>query len=168
VSFVKSTSKRVCLGAVALLCSGCFTYVPAEPSTVAPGEDLRVHLAREALAADLAGISNAPSPIVDGRLMRRDADQLVLRVPAAVQSTGILTRTLGQDVAIPESRVVLFERRELNRARTVLASAGGAAILAAVLVSFGVGVPNPELPPKTEPEELRRGYTIPLFSIGVR
>jgi hypothetical protein len=143
--------------------------VPAEPATVAPGEDLRVHLAREALAADLAGIAGTPSPIVDGRLMRRDANELVLRVPAAMQSTGILTRTLGQDVAIPASRVVMFERRELNRARTGLASVGGAAVLAAVLVSFGVGVPNPEILPKPDPEEFRRvGVTISLFSIGVR
>jgi hypothetical protein len=103
---------------------------------------------------------------VDGTLVRGDRDQVVVRVPVAVQATGILTRSLGQDVTIPAVRISQLERRELNRPRTVLAAAIGGAALATVLFSFGQGVPDPELPPRTEPDELRGGgWAFSLISI---
>jgi hypothetical protein len=151
--------------AAALVGSGCFSYVPAPLDTVPPGGEVRVHLTRDGVAADLARVAGEESPSVDGTLVRGDRDQLVVRVPVAVQATGILTRSLGQDVTIPATRITQLERRQLNRPRSVLAAAAGGAALAAVLFSFGQGVPDPELPPRQEPDELRSvGWAI---SIGV-
>jgi hypothetical protein len=151
-----------------LLCSGCYGYVPAEPGRVTPGEDVRVQLTSLETLPGLASVGREPGESVAGRLVRGDGRELVLRVPVAVQSGAILTRTLGQDVTIPAGRIAQLERRELNRARTGLAFAGGVGALAAILLSFGQGVPDPELPPRREPEEFRGGWGISLPSIGIR
>jgi hypothetical protein len=160
---------RAWIWAAAFLFAGCFSYVPAEPGTVPPGQDVRVHFTRDAVAADLASISNQGDLMVDGRLVRGDRDQLIVRVPVAMQAAGNVTRTLGQDVTIPASRIAQLERREFNRPRTWLAFGGGVAALVAVILAFGDGVPNPELPPRREPEEFRTaGWVLSLFSVGVR
>ena len=155
------------LAAVQLLCSGCFAYVAAEPETVPPGQGVRVYLTQEGLG-DLAEF--APGLRMDGTLLRADGDELVLRVPVTDQTVGIMTRSLGQDVTIPAGLVARLEERELDRRRTWLAAGVGAAAVAAILTSFGEGVPNPDLPPV---EEDPAGLTawraaVSLFSISVR
>jgi hypothetical protein len=134
--------------AAALVCSGCFSYVPAALGTVPPGGEVRIHLTSEGVAADLASLGGAESRSVDGTLVRGDRDQLVVRVPLALQATGITLRPLGQDVTIPATRISQLERRQLNRPRTVLASVGGGVALVAALLSFGHGVPDADLPPQ--------------------
>jgi len=169
MSLASKSPVRACawMAAVHLLCSGCFGYAAVELDTVPPGEKVRVHLNQEGLG-DLAEF--APDLRMDGTLLRADAGQLVLRVPTGDQTVGIMTRTLGQDVSIPFTRIAQLEQRELDRRRTWLTAGAGAAAVAAILTSFGEGVPNPELPPV---EEDPAGFTgaralISLFSISVR
>ncbi|MDE0074022.1 MAG: hypothetical protein OXR82_16115 [Gammaproteobacteria bacterium] len=159
--------KYVCVAAVQVLCSGCFGYVTAERGTVPPGERVRVHLTQEG-PDDLAEF--APGLTMDGTLVRADSDQLILRVSVVDQTVGIMTRSLGQDLTIPASRIARLEQRELDRRRTWLTAGVGAAVVAAMLTSFGEGVPNPELPPV---EEDPAGFTawraaISLFKIPAR
>jgi hypothetical protein len=168
MSFASNTLVRKCalMTAAQLLCSGCFAYVAAEPGTVPPGEDVRVHLTQEGLG-DLAEF--APGLRMDGTFLRADGDELILRVRVMDQTVGIMTRSLGQDLTIPASRIDRVERRELDRRRTWLTAGVGAAVVAALLTSFGQGVSNPELPPV---EEDPAGFTgvralISLFSIPV-
>ena len=156
-----------CLTAVQLLCSGCFGYVPAERGSVPPGERVRVHLTQEGLD-DLAEF--APGLTMDGTLVRADSDQVILRVSVVDLTVGIMTRSLGQDLTIPAGRIARLEHRELDRRRTWLTAGVGAAAVAAMLTSFGEGVPNPELPPV---EEDPAGFTamravISLFMIRAR
>ena len=139
--------KYACVAAVQFLCSGCFGYVTAEPGTVPPGQRVRVHLTQEGLD-DLAEF--APGLMMDGTLVQADSDQLILRVSVGDQTVGIMTRSLGQDLTIPASRIARLEQRELDRRRTWLTAGVGAAAVAAILTSFGEGVPNPELPPVEE------------------
>lgn len=156
-----------CLAAVQLICSGCFGYVPAERGTVPPGQKVRVHLTQEGLG-DLAEF--APGLRMDGTLLRTDGDQLILRVSVVDQTVGIMTRSLGQDLTIPASRIARLEQRELDRRRTWLSVGVGAAAVAAILTSFGEGVPNPELPPVEEdPAGIGPvGAVISLFRIRTR
>ena len=149
------------------LCSGCFGYVATELGTVPPGEDVRVHLTQEGLG-DLAEFS--PGLTMDGTFLRADGDELILRVRVTDQTVGIMTRSLGQDVTIPASRIARLERREFDRTRTWLTAGIGAAGLASLIMSFGEGVPNPDLPPVDEDPAGFGGVraAISLFSISVR
>lgn len=169
VSFASNSLARrfAWVAAVHLLCSGCFAYVATELDTVPPGEDVRVHLTQEGLG-DLAEFS--PGVRMDGTLLRADGDQLVLRVPIADQTVGIMTRTLGQDVTIPSDLIARLERRQFDRTRTWLTAGVGVAGVVSLLMSFGEGIPNPDLPPV---EEDPAGFTaaralISRFSISVR
>jgi hypothetical protein len=81
-------------------------------------------------------------------------------VPVGVTVEGAMTRSLGQDVVIPRNQISDFERRQLNRPRTVGAVAGGVAALVAAVFAYGEIVDNPEIPPPNAPDEIR----IPLFS----
>ena len=137
---------------------------------MSPGQDVRVHLAGEGVAADLAAISNQSALRLDGTLMGGDSDQLILRVPVAYQTAGIETRTLGQDLTIPASSIIQLELREFNRTRTGLVIGAGVAALAATLLSFGQGAPNPELPPwEEDPAGFRGvGLRISLLSVRIR
>lgn len=126
-----------------------------------------MHLTQEGLD-DLAEF--APGLTMDGTLVRADADQVILRVSVVDQTVGIMTRSLGQDLTIPAGRIARLEQRELDRRRTWLTAGVGAAAMAAMLTSFGEGVPNPELPPV---EEDPAGFTamravISLFMIRAR
>ena len=172
MSLATNSLVRSCawIGAAGVLCSGCFSYVGAELGAVPPGEQVRVHLAGEGVAADLAAMSNQSALWLDGTLIGDDSDQLILRVPITEQTAGIGTTTLGQDVTIPASSIIQLERREFNRARTWLSVGGGVVALAATIVSFGERVPNPELPPN---EDDPAGFTgvrqgISLLSIRIR
>ncbi len=126
-----------------------------------------MHLTQEGLD-DLAEF--APGLTMDGTLVRADNDQVILRVSVVDQTVGIMTRSLGQDLTIPAGRIARLEHRELDRRRTWLTAGVGAAAVAAMLTSFGEGVPNPELPPV---EEDPAGFTamravISLFMIRAR
>ena len=54
------------------------------------------------------------------------------------------------DLTIPAGRIARLEQRKLDRRRTWLTAGVGGAAVAAILTSFGEGVPNPELPPVEE------------------
>ena len=126
-----------------------------------------MHLTQEGLE-DL--VEFAPGLTMDGTLVRADGDQLILRVSVVDQTVGIMTRSLGQDLTIPAGRIARLEQRELDRRRTWLTAGVGAAAVAAILTSFGEGVPNPELPPVEDDPAgltaLRAG--ISLLSIRTR
>jgi hypothetical protein len=146
--------------ASALLLSGCFSYIPAEPNTVAPGEEIRFQVAAQG-ASDLAAVSGRSGTRVAGMLVGTDAAAIRVRVPVGLMVEGATTRSLGQDVVIPRSQIVDFERRKLNRPRTVGVVVGGVATLVAAVLAFGEIQDNPEIPVPTPPDEIR----IPLFSI---
>ena len=154
------------MAAVLFLCPGCFAYVAAELDTVPPGENVRVHLTQQGLG-DL--VDFAPGLRMDGTFLRADGDELTLRIQVTDQTVGIMTRSLGQDVTIPANRIARLERREFDRPRTWLTAGVGTAAVAMLLMSFGEGVPNPDLPPVEEdPAGLTGvGAAISLFSISL-
>jgi hypothetical protein len=143
--------KCVQVGAAVVLFSGCFSYVPAEPGTLPEGGRVRVQLTRQGFAA-LPEIPNQSGPRLAGTLVRRNDDQLRLRVPIKVDGPG---PDFGQEVVIPAGAIVGFERRELSRSRTAIAIAGGLATAAALYIGFEKGRPftrdESEQPQEEEP-----------------
>ena len=115
---------------------------------------MRVEISR-AGAISLPEVADVEGGALIGTLVRRLDDQIFLRVPTAIDMDGAVTRTLGQDVSIATSDIVSVEERQLNRRRTALVVGGGLATLISLFVTFGDGVPNPELPPRDREVELR-------------
>ena len=98
---------------VLTLCStGCFRYVPAQLQTTAPGEAVRVLIARGG-ATELANISDVVEdvPIVDGTVVGVEEQDLLLQVPS---------RDAGTDSPAPTSI-----RRSGSRPRRSVRFAGG-------------------------------------------
>jgi hypothetical protein len=153
-------------GVAALLVTGCFTYRPAELSTLPEGGQVRVQLTRQGFAA-LPEMRTQSGPRLSGTLVSRNDDQLRLRVAIADE----LNKSLGQEFVIPAHDVVQFETRELSRTRTALASVGGIAAAAALYLTFEKGNPfsrdDPEPPEEEEPFR-NRFLRVLRFSIPVR
>jgi hypothetical protein len=153
---------RIALAAPLLLC-GCYRYVPAELGAVPVGQDVRVHLTRQAMI----GIEELPDlerPLVSGTLVRLESERLFLRVPVAARQVGFHTDLIGQDVGIPTTGIVQLEQRRLDPLGTGLLVAGTAATAAAVItliLESRRGTEDPGPPPI---EELR----VPLFSLRFR
>ncbi|MGH7553515.1 MAG: hypothetical protein ACREMQ_10875 [Longimicrobiales bacterium] len=99
------------------------------------GNDVRLHLTRQGVAF-LPEIPTQSGSRLTGTLVRKDDDQILVRVPMAVQQDGLMTRTLGQEVSIPARDIVQVERRQFNRARTGVAAAGGAVAVATLIAAF--------------------------------
>lgn len=145
----------VALGALAL--SACYRYVPETAPEPAPGSDYRAHLTAEG-AARLRPLLGQDVVRVDGRLLAvTDSAYQV-----AMGATGVTTDPRpviwsGEQIWIPRSTVERFERRQLDRPRTMRAAAlytAGVMLAGSVWLSIsgrasekGGGGPGPTPPP---------------------
>ena len=132
-------ARTLTLGLVALLSSGCFSYVPADIETVPPGEDVRLFLTQAGMAAldeaDPDGtLLTGVTPIVQGEITRRDLDEVYVRIPITRRQVGFHSSQLGQDVRIPTGEIVQIERRELNGVGTGLIIGGSTGLAASVIL----------------------------------
>src|SRR5688572_25283186 len=153
-------SRMAALALGAALSSGCYGYIPVELEAVPPGEQVLVHLTRQGLA-DIPELPNLTSNALTGRVISRDATQLVLRVPTVTQrrASGAL-ETLGQDIPVPVGEIIDVSRRELSRIRTGLLVAASIGAVVSAIISFG-DVFN-EAGPIVPPEE---GIRVPLLRL---
>ena len=172
VAGIRRTTSRACLtrtrraclaiGAASLFASGCFRYVPVELAAVPDGNDVRMYLTRQGLAA-LDELPLESGPIVRGKLITQDNGDVTLRVPVATRQTGFHSSMIGQDVRIPTGDIVQVERRQLDKLGTGLLIGGAigvtALVMTLILDSHSETVVEP--PP---PEEIR----VPLFTLRIR
>jgi hypothetical protein len=142
-----------------VISAACFSYVPTEPQSLAPGENVRVYLTRQGML-DLGQFSGESAPYVRGTLLRAESDQLFVRIPTARRQVGFFQEQVGQEIAIRRGEIVQLERRKLDRTGTALLVAGTAAAATGVilLIVDAWGSENVVEPP---PDELR----VPIFSI---
>lgn len=135
----KSPVPTLVAACVAVLSTGCFTYVPTEVGAVPPGDQVRLFLTREGVdAVNQGGIEDALSavsePVLSGEFVRRTDADLFLRVPTVRRQVGFHTAQLGQDVRVPASEIVQIERQQLNKAGTGLLIGGAAAAITGLIV----------------------------------
>ena len=143
--------------------TGCFQYVPATLETVPDGQEVRLFVTQEGLS-EASAVTTDGQPIVRGRLVSREADQLFIRVPTAVRQEGFHSAVLGQDVAIPIREIVQVERRQVDGLATGLLVAGTAGVAATVIFVIMEAVSGDDTPPDGGGEEAR----VPFFSIPLR
>ena len=149
----------------ALGLTGCFHYVPVEPTAPPVGNDVRVELTRVGFA-ELPEMPSYPGPDLTGVLVRAEAGGLLLRVPVPVRVDGMLRETIDQDVTIPSRSIVQIERREFDRTRTGLSVAGGVATLLGVFLGFKAGGNDtPEIPQPPGEEEAGSRLISSVFRI---
>lgn len=160
------TSTLGLLAAVTLSASGCYTYTLTTPDMAAPGEGVRVLMTREG-ATELAEVTQVAweAPVVDGTLVGREGDDLLLSVPVGPRDVGFVGTDLRQTVRVPTSEIVSFQRRSLSTTNTALGVAGLTAaatgLVLYIISEHRAGDNDPDPPP---PEDLR--MRLRLFSIS--
>lgn len=138
---------------VSLVASACYATFPVQPETVPPGEEVVIHLSPEASQrTSMEAGYNVRT--MSGRLAWVEEDSLSLSVFAGRRVQGMAVDNTRAVYNFSRPDVVLMERRELHRERTLLLAGGivGAVVFTVLQArsSGGTG-PNPigEPPPPT-------------------
>jgi hypothetical protein len=126
----------------------CYSYVPASFNAVPIGEGVRLYLSEAGLdslrrAAGDAIPSIGDRPVVSGILVRRDANDLSLRIPVATRQSGFHETELDQRVSLPVADLIQVEQRKLSTAKTALAVAASAVVLTTLVVTVMTGARQP-------------------------
>src|SRR6185312_12235244 len=144
----------------------CYRYVPIRNETPGPHEDVRVRITENA-AGRLVKDLGVYTTQLDGQYALQGNDSVSLAVPIDRQYQGVTVGSTTQTLYLGRSEVVEVSRREFDRGRTVLLSAGivaGFAALAASIVQ--IADPNdpsdnhPVPPPPSVRRPVSHGFTV--------
>ena len=123
-----------------VLGAGCFKYIPSELDALPPGENVRVYVTRNVVNS-IEEVTRTNDPVLKGQIVRRQADNLFLRVPVATRQVGFHSAEIGQDVEIPVGDIIQVERRQFDRIGTgaLLTGTLGAAgvVIFVIMEAFG-------------------------------
>jgi hypothetical protein len=134
--------KRAFVGALLLVTTGCYSYVPVEFDAIPVGQGVRVYLSRDGVArlreigSDVIPGADSGEPTIQGALVQRTAENFSILVPVASHHEGFLQSELGQQVTLPTSTVVEARLKKVSGVRTGLAVAGSAALITGVVISI--------------------------------
>ena len=133
---IRRTAACLALGAT----GGCYQYVPVPLATVAPTDEVRVHVT-DAAAARLAGDLHTYTTQLDGRLDRTRPDSLSLAVAVGhgARPTTAPADGVRQTLLLAPADVVDVSRRELSRSRTTLTVVATAAAIGLVVSVLQLG-----------------------------
>lgn len=129
---------------VSLFLCGCFTYIPIEPGNVEPGVDVRARVSPTASARIAPLLGSTDARRLDGKLITRGADTLVVEVPTVMLHNREFGRTPNQRVSITRGDLVELEVRKLDRWRTMGIVGGAAVVLGVTLTKALKGEPGKE------------------------
>jgi len=116
---------------------GCYQYVPAAAPTAVPaGTDVRAELTDSGTVV-LAPQVGPSVYQIDGRLLTRTDEELVLAVDAVTSRRSELEQIWnGERVTVPSAAIGTLRTRKLSRARTALTTAGIFAAVAGLYIAF--------------------------------
>lgn len=147
------------------LISGCYRYIPIEPSAARPNEEVRIRLSPPA-ASRLAAEFGASTSTLNGQLRPQGPDSLGLSIQISRLAGGVALGDMRQMLVFGQSEVLDVSRREMSRGRTALAAAGVVAVfvfLVSSVIQIGDENPGPEEPPPPPPPAgLQRILRIPI------
>lgn len=143
-----------------ILLSGCYTYSPATLQSLRPSENVRIHLT-ETGTARVAEVLNDSRQTLEGELVDVSPQGVSVLVVSALLQRGTRSEALVQELLVAPEEVAGVQRRELDRFRTGMVAAAGAAVVAASIVRSWAGQRRGTTgPPTGGGEEARR--PIPL------
>ena len=145
--------------------AACYRYVPIAPDAAASRDEVRIRLTEDA-AARLSKDLGAYVTEIDGQFAPQGADSVAITIPIERQYHGMTVGTTSQVLYLGRSEVVEVEKRQFDRARTALVTAGtvvGFGILAAGIVQLTD--PNSDSqdhppPPPPSPARFPAGYLL--------
>ena len=149
--------------------SGCYSYIPADFSTVPMGEGVRVYLSETGMTRlrELGGDAlpgAGTRPIVSGRLVNRTPSEFSLEIPVGTRAVGFHTEELDQRLTLPVADVVQVEMKKVSGVKTAALTAAGAGAIGYLIVLVVKGARDPVIDTQPDPDNIR----IPLFSLPVR
>jgi hypothetical protein len=153
---------RLATAVAALSASGCFSYFPATLETVPAGENVRIFVSPAGMS-EVGELPVAAGPMLQGTLVRRESDGILLHVPVASREEGFYRASIGQDVRIPSREILRMERRQINRFTTGLL-VGGVGATAATVLTFSIRSFTSESRVPVDEDQMR----LPLFSLSIR
>lgn len=125
---------RLPLIAFLLLSTACYSYTPGSVDAVAPDTDVRARLS--ATEADkLSEYMPRDSRVLEGKVLERNGDSILMLVPVLSELRGNRVETLHQRLEVNRSGIVDLELRQLDRGKTWLIVGGGTAAVAAVVIN---------------------------------
>ena len=116
----------------------CYRYVPISPVTAAPNGEVRIRITEDA-AARLSKELGAYVTELDGQFAPQGADSVSVAIPIEHAYRGMTVGTTSQVLYLGRSEVVELRKRQFDRARTILVSAGavvGFGLLTAAVVQL--------------------------------
>lgn len=154
-------SRAVWVGLLAIACAtpGCYRYSTTGVEDLAPGAEVRVRVTPETVTRVREQIP-AAGPVMEGRLLARTADGLLLAVPVLSEVRGMRVEALHQRVEVSMPAVLELELRELDRTRTLLVVGGGLTAVAALVIPRLTGEGSSRREDGTPPAESRVGFEV--------
>ncbi len=120
----------------ALLCAatfgGCYRYAVAAPGALPSDGHVRVALTDAGVVA-LAPVVGASVNGLEGSVVRQTGDTLVVRADRLLTTANVDVAWTGGDLALPAAWRESVGRRELAVGRTAAVTAGGIALVGAVI-----------------------------------
>ncbi len=135
---------------------GCYKYTPATLDAVPTGAKVRALLSAEA-ERELRNRVGLDAGVVDGELLEKNEDSVLLSVRAARGSQTVGTQSLYQRIDVARRNVLRVDVRTLDAPRTVVLAGGfTTAAVVALVLAIDKGNPARPEPPNGGPEDSRR------------
>jgi hypothetical protein len=106
--------------AVLVATGGCYEYQAVRPADAVMDTRVRATVSSEQ-ATELAPVLRDVTPTVQGRLVERDSDSILLEVPLYGATPGVSTAPVHNRVRIPMGDLVSLESRKISRWKTAVA-----------------------------------------------
>jgi hypothetical protein len=105
----------------ALLLGGCYSHVRIPEEQLRPQSQVRAHLSDDG-AEEIGRQLGQEAAALEGVVLSVGGDQVLLAVPSGTRRVGLGSEPLFQRVGVPRSAVLRWERRQLDRPRTIAAA----------------------------------------------
>lgn len=149
--------------------TACYRYVPVAPATVASNDEVRIRITDDA-AARISKDLGAYLTEIDGQWAPQGRDSVSIAIPIERTYHGMTVGSTSQVLYLGRTEVVEVRKREFDRARTVLLSAGivaGFGVLAAGIVQLADPNPDSQEPPPPPPPTPSRIPISHLFTVRI-
>lgn len=142
----------------ATLLSGCYTYSDVGLPQVPLGVDVRAQVTN-AVADSVAPLLGYRSTTLEGTVLRRGPQGLLLRVPGKTVPTGTGVQRYYQRISLTPTEVLDLQTRRLNTGRTLaLVAVGAAAVIYFVAQAFSGSNGGSTTPPPP----VQRAHRVPI------